>query len=108
MITIEEAIEHCYDVAVGEGGECEECKREHLQLAGWLKELLAVKEFFKANNLEVMYDDEGVVKGVAPVDTNIFDEEETYPNCTVQILRNSLTGEESVGWFRNDVDETVF
>lgn len=36
------------------------------------------------------------------IQTNIFDEEIIYPNCTVQILRNSVTGEESVGWWRNN------
>lgn len=34
---------------------------------------------------------------------NLFDEEETYPDCTVQVLRNSITGSESVGWWRNDI-----
>ena len=29
-----------------------------------------------------------------------FDEVETYQNVTVQILRNSKTGETSVGWYR--------
>ena len=32
----------------------------------------------------------------------VYDEEEIHPNCTVQILRNSETGEESVGWWDND------
>lgn len=40
------------------------------------------------------------------VETNIFDEETTYPDCTVQILRNSITGEESVGW-RNNRNEKI-
>lgn len=31
-----------------------------------------------------------------------FDEAETYPDCTVQVLRCSDTGEVSVGWWRND------
>ena len=35
------------------------------------------------------------------VETNIFDIEEIHPNCTVQILRNSVTGEISVGWWEN-------
>lgn len=39
------------------------------------------------------------------VQPNIFDDEETIPNCTVQILRNSITGEVSVGWFRNTPNE---
>lgn len=32
----------------------------------------------------------------------IFDEEEIHPNCTVQILKNSITGEISVGWWENE------
>ena len=44
------------------------------------------------------------------IETNIFDKEEIYPNCTVQILTNTVTGEVSVGWWKNpktmtDVDE---
>ena len=38
-----------------------------------------------------------------PVETNIYDIEEVHTNCTVQILRNSVTGETSVGWFENEV-----
>ena len=36
------------------------------------------------------------------IETNIFDEVEIYENCSVQILRNSVTGEESVGWWVNE------
>lgn len=31
----------------------------------------------------------------------VFDEEEVHPNCTVQVWRNSVTGEESWGWWEN-------
>ena len=31
-----------------------------------------------------------------------FDVEEIHENCTVQILRNSVTGAESVGWWKNE------
>ena len=31
----------------------------------------------------------------------IYDEVEEHPNCTVQILSNSKTGEVSVGWWEN-------
>ena len=34
--------------------------------------------------------------------TGYYDEVEEIPNCTVQILRNSATGETSVGWWRNE------
>lgn len=41
--------------------------------------------------------------GIISVDTVIeyYDTEERYENCTVQILRNSQTGEESIGWWEN-------
>ena len=32
----------------------------------------------------------------------VFDEVETIKDCTVQILTNSVTGEQSIGWWRND------
>lgn len=38
----------------------------------------------------------------ANTETRVFDKEETYRNCTVQILTNTVTGEVSVGWWRND------
>ena len=37
-----------------------------------------------------------------PPETNLYDEEEIHENCTVQILRNSVTGETSIGWWKND------
>lgn len=36
-----------------------------------------------------------------PINTNMYDAEETIDNCTVQILRNKTTGEVSVGWWQN-------
>lgn len=35
------------------------------------------------------------------ITTALFDTEETYPDCTVQILSNSVTGEKSIGWYEN-------
>ena len=35
------------------------------------------------------------------IESNVFDKERIYPNCTVQILTNSITGEESIGWWVN-------
>lgn len=40
-----------------------------------------------------------------PTETNIYDEEEIHENCTVQILKNSVTGETSVGWWENEEGE---
>lgn len=33
----------------------------------------------------------------------IFDEVERIPDCTVEILRNSATGEISFGWYKGDI-----
>lgn len=37
-----------------------------------------------------------------PTETNIYDSEEIHENCTVQILKNSVTGETSIGWWENE------
>ena len=36
------------------------------------------------------------------VEANVFDQEEVHENCTVVIWRNSVTGDESVGWWDNE------
>lgn len=43
-MTIEEAIQHCEEVAAGrtEQGKCPECAADHRQLAEWLRELVAL------------------------------------------------------------------
>ena len=35
-------------------------------------------------------------------ETNIFDKETIIENCTVQILENTVTGELSIGWWKNE------
>ena len=50
-----------------------------------------------AENLPII-DSAQVVK----VETNIYDKEEIYPDCTVQVLTNTATGDVSVGWWKND------
>ena len=41
---------------------------------------------------------------ILDVDMDIYDQEEIYPNCTVQVLTNTVTGKVSVGWWRNDIE----
>jgi hypothetical protein len=36
------------------------------------------------------------------IQMNLFDEEILHPNCTVQELRNTETGEASFGWWENE------
>lgn len=38
---------------------------------------------------------------VRRVSTPLFDREDVYPDCTVQVLTNTATGETSVGWWEN-------
>lgn len=35
------------------------------------------------------------------ITTGMFNQEELHENCTVQILKNSVTGEMSLGWWEN-------
>ena len=41
-MTVDEAIQHCYDVA---NKLCDECGEEHLQLAKWLEELKFIRQW---------------------------------------------------------------
>ena len=43
-MTIQEAIEHCEEVAGEEG--CTKCAEQHLQLKDWLEELILLRELF--------------------------------------------------------------
>ena len=33
---------------------------------------------------------------------DFYDEQTVFVNCTIQVLRNSKTGRESVGWYRGN------
>jgi len=49
IVELEEAIEHCWEVAVGRGDyecACAECKADHMQLMNWLKELQEYRKRF--------------------------------------------------------------
>lgn len=39
------------------------------------------------------------------ITTNIYDTEEIHHGCTVQVLRNSVTGDVSVGWWEEKGEE---
>lgn len=44
IITLEDAIAHCYEVADGKTDACEECRAEHMMLGAWLRELKLRRE----------------------------------------------------------------
>ena len=52
--------------------------------------------------LNLIYFRLGRILDTKKIQTNIFDEEELHDNCTVQILKNTKTGESSTGWWDND------
>lgn len=49
-----------------------------------------------------MNDDAVAPEEEETVEVNLYEEVELHTNCTVQILRNVLTGELSIGWWEND------
>lgn len=49
IISIDEAIEHCYEVA---DRKCDDCGKEHLQLAKWLEELKESRETINRQKAE--------------------------------------------------------
>lgn len=36
------------------------------------------------------------------IETNLYNKVKRYENCTVEILTNTITGEQSIGWWQND------
>lgn len=39
------------------------------------------------------------------VSVSLYDREEIIEGCTVQILTNTVTGEQSVGWWRGGIED---
>ncbi len=37
--------------------------------------------------------------------TGLYDREEIIEGCTIQILTNTVTGEQSVGWWRGGIED---
>lgn len=69
-------------------------KRETIRRElGWVLQMIKKVEDAEAMKAEHMPN--------YKIDINLFDEEEIYPNCTVQVLHNSITDEYSVGWREN-------
>lgn len=68
-----------------------------------------LREWWLANGLnERVYDTNDFLDSIdeqetaVSVDMPIYNKEEIYPNCTVQIWSNTYTGQQSIGWWKND------
>lgn len=44
---------------------------------------------------------------IQDIECNIYDKCKIITNCTVEIWTNTITGEESVGWYRTDESEEI-
>lgn len=44
---------------------------------------------------------------IQDIECNIYDKGKIITNCTVEIWTNTITGEESVGWYRTDESEEI-
>lgn len=42
---------------------------------------------------------------IVKVETCFYDKEEIFENCTVQVLTNTVTGDVSIGWWKNEERE---
>ena len=65
------------------------------------------KRFFERHGQSLRVYDEIIAYvlqmiNASEVDDTVFDMEEIHNNCTVQNLSNSVTGDVSVGWARNE------
>ena len=79
---------------------CKEYDTERKCCPRWNRVIRQTIEEAK-RNAQYERGEEDLVKQDPEVKTGIFDVEEVYPNCTVQIWKNSVTGEKSVGWWKN-------
>mgnify|MGYP007101876401 CR=1 FL=1 len=61
--------------------------------------MAAAKRTEKSRQEEPQAEDTGADMDIS---MSLYDQEELYPDCTVQVLTNTVTGETSVGWWRND------
>lgn len=53
IISIDEAIRHCYATYLERDDLCRECREEHKQLAKWLEELKECRETIKRQKAEI-------------------------------------------------------
>ena len=42
------------------------------------------------------------IDGEDDISSSIYDTVERHDNCTVEVMINSVTGEQSIGWWEND------
>lgn len=84
-------------------GLCDRCNAEYCNQCEFgddidgcvLRQKEIIADTLLANGVTFARDTNVPIK----IETNVYDIEEVHHNCTVQILRNSTTGEQSIGWW---------
>jgi hypothetical protein len=100
MLTLEEAIKHCEEVAERLEGKdgyaytdstCDECAKEHRQLAEWLKELKALKQNMERQIKGAEEEIEDEYKKT-PLDIEKIRTIQIYKECLKDVLYNEMDG----------------
>ena len=64
------------------------------------REIIAIAQYVRA--ILQFVRSAPTIDALPKVEMNVFDKEEIFENCTVQVLTNSVTGETSIGWWENE------
>ena len=56
----------------------------------------------------LFFEGENMPDEIKKVDSILFEEVELHTDCTVQVLKNLMTGEISIGWWDNNNPPTTF
>lgn len=76
-----------------------------VEVMKWVQKFSTTDEHREAFDMAISALEKQEGKGPITVETNIYDIEEIHHNCTVQVLRNSVTGDVSVGWWEEREEE---
>ena len=62
----------------------------------------AVRRWLEKREVDREERQKRITDSIVCEEIGVYDIEDVYPNCTVQVLTNSITGDTSVGWWPNE------
>jgi hypothetical protein len=92
-------VEMCSDVRACGYDKAEYHEATALAIAALLNPILDIV------SKETYEDDAAITETQYMIDPGIYDCEEIHHHCTVQILKNSETGNVSIGWWKEESEE---
>lgn len=99
MMTLDEAIKHCEEIANKQFSEgCSECGNEHLMLAQWLRELKAYRIAMDATTSK-LFNYQQVIQATEPSSSDVEFKEPDHNTWSW----GKLTGEHGGGYIKNNV-----